>query len=202
MACRSHVDAPRALALCRRSYPDGVAREGKEATDSVPEDGGTLELLSSDDPGARPRLGTPSIAALIQDVSSTMTLADVDRDAMIDAMRVAAEKRVEGILRNSRRRHYGHAAMRAASCVAIAPTDRGKDVSVWLARLRGNAQATSRVQRGTDARDGEPRVDASRLTPCCERSTPRGTATTHNTRHQRSPHSLYISASVPEFVGL
>ncbi len=95
-----------------------------------------LELLSSDDPRARPRLGTPSIVALIQDVSSSMTLADIDRDAMIDAMRIAAEKRVEGILSNSRRRHYGHAAMLAASCVAIAPTDRGKDVSDWLAGLR------------------------------------------------------------------
>ena len=127
-----------------------------------------LEVLSLMTPGARPRLGTPSIVALIQDVSSSMALADKDRDAMIDAMRIAAEKRVEGILGNSRRRHYGHAAMLAASCVAIAPTDRGKDVSGWLAGLRANVQATSRVQRGTDASDGEPRVDASRLTPCCE----------------------------------
>ena len=95
-----------------------------------------LELLSSDEAGERPGLGTPSIAALIQEVSSTMTLADMDRDAMIDGMRVAAEKRVEGILGNSRRRHYGHAATLVASCVAIAPTDRGKDVSVWLAGLR------------------------------------------------------------------
>ena len=65
-----------------------------------------------------------------------MTLADMDRDAMIDGMRVAAEKRVEGILGKSPRRHYGHAATLVASCVAIAPTDRGKDVSVWLAGLR------------------------------------------------------------------
>ncbi|MDO8794844.1 MAG: hypothetical protein Q7J25_09515 [Vicinamibacterales bacterium] len=81
-------------------------------------------------------MGTPSIVALIQDVSSSITLADADRNSMLDAMRVAAEKRVEGILGNSRRRHYGHAAMLAGLCVALAPTDRGKDVSAWLAGLR------------------------------------------------------------------
>jgi hypothetical protein len=46
-----------------------------------------------------------------------------------------AERRVEGILSNSRRHHYGHAAMLAASCMAISPTDRGKEVSDWLAGL-------------------------------------------------------------------
>ena len=64
---------------------------------------------------------TPSIASLIQDVRPSIRLTDVDRDAAIDAMRITAEKRVEGILGNSRRRHYGHAALLVASCVASAP---------------------------------------------------------------------------------
>lgn len=55
---------------------------------------------------------------------------------MVDAMRIAAEKRVEGILGHSRRRHYGHAAMLAGLCVALAPADRGKDASAWIAGLR------------------------------------------------------------------
>jgi len=85
-----------------------------------------LEILSPDNGDEKPRLGTPSIAALIRDVSSSMTLADGDRNAMIDAVRIAAEKRVEGILGHSRR-HYGHAAMLVEQCVALAPPARGKD---------------------------------------------------------------------------
>ncbi|MGH9141184.1 MAG: hypothetical protein ACRD3J_15270 [Thermoanaerobaculia bacterium] len=95
-----------------------------------------LAALSPDDVEGRPRLSTPSIVALIQDVSSSMALADVDRNAMTDAMRIAAEKRVEGILGNSRRRHYGHAAMLVGQCVAVAPAARRKDLSAWLMGLR------------------------------------------------------------------
>ena len=79
---------------------------------------------------------SPSIVSLIQDVASSMTLADVDRNALIDAMRIAAEKRVEGILGSSRRRHYGHAATLAGQCVAVAPAARRKDFAAWLMGLR------------------------------------------------------------------
>jgi hypothetical protein len=95
-----------------------------------------LEGLSPDDGDARPRLGTPSIVALIRDVSSSMMLADGDRNAMIDAMRIAAEKRVDGILGHSRRRHYGHAAMLTGQCVALAPTERAKDFAAWIVGLQ------------------------------------------------------------------
>lgn len=81
-------------------------------------------------------MGTPSIVALIRDVSSSMMLADEDRNAMIDAMRIAAEKRVEGILSHSRRRHYGHAAMLTGQCIALAPTERAKDFAAWIAGLQ------------------------------------------------------------------
>lgn len=95
-----------------------------------------LDALSPENVEGRPKLGTPSIVALIQDVSSNITLVDADRNSMVDAMRTAAEKRVEGILGNSRRRHYGHAAMLVGQCVALAPTDRRKDLSAWLMGLR------------------------------------------------------------------
>ncbi len=74
-----------------------------------------------------------------------MTLADMDRDAMIDAMRVAAEKRVEGILRNSRRRHYGHAAM----LVGLVRGDRADRPREGCLRLVGGAcvKRTSDVTR-------------------------------------------------------
>ena len=95
-----------------------------------------MDVLSPDDVEGRPKLVSPSIVALIQDVASGMKLADVDRNALIDAMRIAAEKRVEGILHSSRRRHYGHAAMLAGQCVAVAPAARRKDLSAWLMGLR------------------------------------------------------------------
>jgi hypothetical protein len=55
---------------------------------------------------------------------------------MVDSMCVAAERRVEGILGSSRRRHYGHAAMLVASCVALAPAGGDKDLSKWMMGLR------------------------------------------------------------------
>jgi hypothetical protein len=95
-----------------------------------------LEVLSPDDVDRGPKWGTPSIATLIRDVSSTITLAERDLQSMVDAMRVAAERRVEGILGNSRRRYYGHTAMLVASCVALAPAGSDKDLSAWVMGLR------------------------------------------------------------------
>jgi hypothetical protein len=95
-----------------------------------------LELLPPDDVERRPTLATPSIATLIQHVSSTIVLADEDLRSMVDAMRVAAERRVEGVLRNSRRRHYAHAAMLVASCAALAPAGSDKELSAWVMGLR------------------------------------------------------------------
>jgi len=52
-----------------------------------------------------------------------------DRDAAIDAMRIAAEKRVKRILAHSSRRHYAHASVLVALCVASAPAGRDREVS-------------------------------------------------------------------------
>lgn len=95
-----------------------------------------LDVLSRDDVEQRPKLGTPSIATLIQDVSSTMPFVEEDLRSMVDSMCVAAERRVEGILGHSRRRHYGHAAMLVASCAALAPAASGKDLSASMIGLR------------------------------------------------------------------
>ena len=51
-------------------------------------------------------------------------------------MRIAAEKRTERILGNSRRQHYGHAALLVASCVAFAPKSRASELLRWAADLR------------------------------------------------------------------
>jgi hypothetical protein len=54
---------------------------------------------------------------------------------MLDAMRVAAEKRMEENLTHSRRRH-GHAATPAASCLACGPKDGEKVIAEWIVGLR------------------------------------------------------------------
>ena len=79
-----------------------------------------LESFAVPDEEHEPKLATPSMVALIQGARPGVLLTDADRDAAIDAMRIAAEKRTEGILGNSRRQHYGHAALLVASCVAFA----------------------------------------------------------------------------------
>ena len=94
-----------------------------------------LESFAVPDEEHKPRLTTPSIVMLIQSVRS-IALTDSDRDAAIDAMRIAAEKRTEGILGNSRRQHYGHAALLVASCVAFAPKSRASELLRWAADLR------------------------------------------------------------------
>jgi hypothetical protein len=95
-----------------------------------------LESFAVPDEEHKPRLRTPSIVVLIQSVRPSIALTDPDRDAAIDAMRIAAEKRTEGILGNSRRQHYGHAALLVASCVAFAPKNRASELLRWAMDLR------------------------------------------------------------------
>jgi hypothetical protein len=94
-----------------------------------------LEMLRHSGIEARPALASPSVSKLIEESHSTLTINPSDRDVMLDAMRVTAERRIEGILGESRRRHYGHAATLVASCLAVAPRHRQKDASDWIAQL-------------------------------------------------------------------
>ena len=95
-----------------------------------------LDSLALTDQEHKPTLTTLPIVALIQRARPSVALTDPDRDAVIDAMRVAAEKRLEGILGNSRRQHYGHAALLVASCVAYAPEKRAAPLLRWAMDLR------------------------------------------------------------------
>ncbi len=94
-----------------------------------------MEAFVDDTAEQKPRLATPSIVAMIQNVRPSLRVTDADRDVSIDAMRTAADKRVEGILGNSRRRHYGHAALLVASCLAFAPKRREAELSAWYAAV-------------------------------------------------------------------
>lgn len=94
-----------------------------------------LEALRDGREGRR-RLVTPSMVALIQNAVPGIASDRAHHGAMRDAMHAAAEKRVEAILSHSRRRHYGHAATLAASCLTCAPTDSAKAISGWIFGLR------------------------------------------------------------------
>jgi hypothetical protein len=95
-----------------------------------------LESFEMTEEERNPKLTTPSMAALINALRPGIVVTDPDRDAVIDAMRMAAEKRVEGILGNSRRRHYGHAALLVASCLAYVPKRRAAELLRWAMDLR------------------------------------------------------------------
>jgi len=95
-----------------------------------------LESFAMTEDAHKPKLPTPSIVALIRGGRPGITLPDAARDAAIDAMRIAAEKRLDGILGNSRRQHYGHAALLVASCVACAPNRRASELLRWATDLR------------------------------------------------------------------
>ena len=95
-----------------------------------------LESFAMTEKEHTPKLATPSMVALIQGALPGVPLSDADRDAASDAMRIAAEKRTEGILGNSRRQHYGHAALLVASCVAFAPKHRASEFLKWATDLR------------------------------------------------------------------
>jgi hypothetical protein len=94
-----------------------------------------LESFAVPDEEHKLRLRTPSIVVMLQSARPCDALTDPDRDAAIDAMRIAAEKRTEG-LGNSRRQHYSHAALLVASCVAFAPKSRAAEILKWAADLR------------------------------------------------------------------
>ncbi len=94
-----------------------------------------LEILDRNGIVTKPALAIPSLGALLDDFQSTVAIDTPDRDAMFDAMRIAVEKRIEGILGQSRRRYYGHAATLVASCVAAAPKHQQTVASDWIAHL-------------------------------------------------------------------
>ena len=119
-----------AMLLSNGTIGDALVTE-LEATGRDP-----LESFAMTDEEHKPKLSTPSMVALIQSVRPGIALTDPDRDAAIDAMRIAAEKRTEGILGNSRRQHYGHAALLVASCVAFAPKSRAAELLRWATDLR------------------------------------------------------------------
>jgi hypothetical protein len=115
----------------------GLLAEGMRVTLSAELFAGLQEALHDpldidwdDGNGERPKLTTPSVAELILSVRPGASIEAEGRVAMLKAMQAAAALRVECILGNKRRRHYGHAAKLVACCLELAPVV-GKQKMVW-----------------------------------------------------------------------
>lgn len=119
-----------AMVLSKGTIVDALTKE----LDATGRD--VLESFPAGDDERRPTLSTPSISSVMHALPTGMTVNAADADAAIEAMRTAADKRTDGILSNSRRRHYGHAALLVASSVAYAPKGRHAELMPWAVELR------------------------------------------------------------------
>src|SRR5258708_11870701 len=80
-----------------------------------------LESFAMTEEKRKPKLAAPSMVALIHGARPGVALTEADGDAAIDATRIAAEKRVEGILGNSRRQHDGQPPLPAPPSAPFPP---------------------------------------------------------------------------------
>lgn len=92
----------------------------------------------------RPRLHAPEIGDLLTRANVAQPSVFSARAAMIRAMRMAAEKRIEGVTAKKRRRYYAHAAMLALACARVDATPEGR---AWLASLRDEYRRYPALQR-------------------------------------------------------
>jgi hypothetical protein len=133
-----------AMLLSNGTIGDALVTE-LEATGRDP-----LESFAVTDQDHKPKLRTPSIVVLIQSVRPSIALSDPDRDAAIDAMRIAAEKRRGDPRRFPatalRSRHAARRVVRRLcapeSCVRAPEMGHGPPPAV---------PASPRVQRGAGA---------------------------------------------------
>lgn len=108
-----------------------------------------LDMLGMD--SDETRLHSPS-------VDDVLALADIDtveepsvRATMLKAMQKAAEKRLDGVTENKRRRYYGHAASLALASAAVDSTGAAEK---WLAGIREKYRRYPALQREFDLLGG------------------------------------------------
>ena len=93
-----------------------------------------LEDLDVTDAGdVESRLVTPAVEQIIESAGIGAISSVAARDAVLLAMRKAAEKRVAGVTDQKRRRYYRHAAELVAACVHC---DQSSASSGWATALR------------------------------------------------------------------
>lgn len=91
-----------------------------------------------------PALNAPSPQEILALAGISSIDSPKDRATVLDAMRKAAEKRIEGVTEKKRRRYYGHAANLAAKCVALDDSPVSFD---WLIELRREYRRYPALQR-------------------------------------------------------
>ena len=138
-----HVLFP-AFAWVLGGAPNGSLRGGLARTIDRPpattfhavDSNGRDEETEEPDRTGKPSLSTPSLLQILQQASLRERLTQSDRVAMQAALRAAAIVRVDGVLREKRRRHYEHAAMLVGCCVEV---DDAREIAIgsgWIAALR------------------------------------------------------------------
>jgi len=93
---------------------------------------GTVLEVATADGLEEPRLDTPAVVTVLRAAGVPGNVRPTIRSTVHDALCAAASARVHGVLRERRRRRYGHAALLVACCVEL-DTDRAVR---WAADLR------------------------------------------------------------------
>jgi len=132
-----HVVFPAFAGLLAEGSRAKLAEELFASLQEAPDDPLDMGWEDGDRAKESPKLRTPSIAELIAKSRPTVSVDPKGRVAILEAMQAAATKRVDRILGNKRRRHYGHAATLVACCLELAPAaGRRKAVEDWVHDLR------------------------------------------------------------------
>jgi hypothetical protein len=105
---------------------------------------GDFDEFSLMSPRDGQRIDTPDVAVLVQLADVAAPTDGRTRTAVLKAMRKAAEKRIEGVTENKRRRHYGHAASLALLCAQV---DATPEAAAWLAAIRDRYRRYPAFQR-------------------------------------------------------
>ena len=94
-----------------------------------------------------PCLPNPSVDEIMALAGLDDVKSDHERVGMIRAMKTAARKRIEGVTKHKRRRHYGHAASLVAACAAV---DKSPGMSKWMAAIQSEYRRFPALQRELD----------------------------------------------------
>jgi hypothetical protein len=130
-----HVLFPAFAGLLADGNDAALSEELSAGLEQSPSD--PLDMDWDGDENAKPKLTSPTIMELFEVVRPGSKLDAKGRTAMFEAMRAAATRRVEGILGNKRRRHYGHAATLVACCLELAPfVGEQQAVTQWFDDVR------------------------------------------------------------------
>lgn len=126
------------------SLSDQVRRFGLEAEDHRYDDMFAHDGSILDEEVEAPRLKNPTATDVLSMTPATSVNDESVQAAMLKSMRTAAEKRLNDVTKNKRRRWYEHAALLATACAAV---DSSEVSHVWLADIRKKYSRYPALQR-------------------------------------------------------